>query len=258
MAIKASSIEDFLKKYTSYKSRVNAAKTLDEFTRLEGYDHEGKYLGALRAAMQARARGGAYGALGEEVGRGGLASGGYREHLEALAAAEYKDDVAAARAQKSENTVSAAEDYADYLGGYKRQQESLKATLRDRLLDGGITDLETTYSIGISRGLSAEEAASLSVELYNLKRNEIYATALMAVATARLDAEGVRSFAERAGLVGDDVEQLVEEAKRYAIDGDRYTEEMMHELEELAGKDYAVDLFNGSYFNSIKSDDNKY
>ena len=258
MAIKASSIEDFLKKYTSYKSRVNAAKTLDEYTRLEGLDHEGKYLGALRAAMQARARGGVYGALGEEVGGAGLANGGYREHLESLAEARYKDDLEAARAKKSDETVAAANSYADYLSGYKRQQESLKATLRDRLLDGGITDLETTYAIGISRGLSADEAASLSVELYNLKRNEIYATALMAIATARLDAEGVRSFAERAGLVGDDVEQLVKEAKRYAVDGDRYTEEMMHELEELAGKDYAIDLFNGSYFNSIKSDDNKY
>ncbi len=243
MAIRASSLEDFLKKYTSQTHPVNLPQTIEDFAHLGGYDPEGKYLDAVRAAMQTRARGGFYGAEGERLGGIGQA-GGYREHLKELAEAKFESRVDAAEAERAEADRRLRSGYADYLTDYKREQSSLKDTLRSRLLSAGIIDLETTYSIGVSRGLSADEAASLSAEIYSLRRDKVFAEALLALATARLDEESIKSYAERSGLIPEDVAELIKEARRYAVNGEKYTDEMLHRLEELAGKDFTVRPYN--------------
>lgn len=243
MAIKASSLEDFLKKYTSQSNRVNMPKTIEDFAHLSGYDPEGKYLDAVRAAMQTRARGGLYGTEGERLAGVGT-TGGYREHLMELAEARYAREVGEAEAERTEAQRAVRSSYADYLTDFKREQDSLKDTLRSRLLSAGIIDLETTYAIGVSRGLSADEAASLSAEIYGMRRDKVFAEALLALATARLDEESIRSYAERSGLVPEDVEELLKEARRYVVNGEKYTDEMLEKLEDLAGKDFTVDPYN--------------
>ena len=236
MASTKSALDELIRGYKN-KNSLNKPKTLYEYMLSRAKSPMSTYSAAMKEAANERAiSGGGYGVEGERVAAAGLTASGYRRHLEELADARLKEREGAAKESAVAEYYEAKGEYESYLGAFAKKQESVKDRLRRYMTENSIVSPEETFSLGIENGLSADEAASLTEEIYRGLRNRVIQDCLVAISTAALDLNGIRSYAERSGLLPDDVAELVKEARRLAVDGSKYSDDYLDELENQANK----------------------
>ena len=206
------SLEGFLKDKARLKNSASA-KSLSEYLVGTGINPIGSYASAVKNAIQtANANSGA-GALGETLGRSGLTDDGYATYLAARAEADKQTKIATAEGNMAEEYRAAQSGYSSYLERYKNTASSKMSSLERQLVNYGIMRLEETYAIGIENGLSPEDAATVSANVYRALRNDVYTKCLTAARNSYMDESGLRSYAERAGLLPDDIDELIYEAR---------------------------------------------
>ena len=206
------SLEAFLKSKERLKN-PSSAKSLAEYLVGAGINPVGRYADTVRNAIRTADTNGGAGALGEALGRAGLTDDGYAGYLSARAEAEKQAQISAAEKTVAEEYRAAQGGYTSYLERYKNAASSKMSSLERQLVNYGIMRLEETYAIGIENGLSPSDAATVSANVYRALRNEVYTKCLTAARNSYMDASGLRSYAERAGLLPDDITELLHEAR---------------------------------------------
>jgi len=238
MAIRASSLNEFLKLYRREKERASGPETLDDYIRRSGNNHAGKHTAAVKAALSERARaGGGYGAEGERLGSTGLSDDGYRSFLEGKADRRLSARIGAADEEMADGYRASLGGYERYLEEYAPKRDEKIEKVRSFLLENNIYSLETSFNVGISEGLSANEAAELSAEIYSIRRDEIFANVFRKLLLADMDDEAIKEYGRSMGLIEDDVSRLVDKTKKYQHQsGFTVPEEYIEYLEKLGAK----------------------
>ena len=238
MAIRVSSLEEFFELYKDARVKKNAPYTLSEYMRLENATPYRDYTDTVRSALSARARaGGGYGSEADALGRAGLTDDGYRQYLEARANRSLEGSLAHATREKADTYTENLHGYEKYLASFDKKQTNLKNSVRNFLMENEIFNIEDTYSIGLNRGLSADEAAELSLEIYQTRRNWVYANTLIAILGSDLDVEGAKEYARSMGLIEEDVNRMAARLNGFMKDPDRFgSEEYLKYIESLANK----------------------
>lgn len=213
MSQTAKSLEDFLKSKRRLKNSASP-KSLAEYLAGTGIDPVGGYANAVRAAIRSKDESvGGAGAVGEALGRRGMTDDGYAAYLAARAEAKKQSDIAAAKDDMSDAFGEVQGGYASYLERYKSTANGRMTSLENRLIKYGIMRLDETYAMGIDSGLSPEDAATVSANVYRVLRGDVYDRCLTAARNSYMDAAGLRSYAERAGLLPEDIDKLIHEAR---------------------------------------------
>lgn len=213
---KATSLEEFLKKYTSGRASENEAMSLDEYTASLGLDPTRDYVGAMTGAMaRKRTSDTGYGRTREELHDAGLAGGGYAEYLTQKANDTLVEDMSDALGAKLDAESEIDAGYAKYLKSYKDKQAAKATAVRNRLLSNEVVNPDTSYAIAVNAGLSADDAAAVSAEVYSVMRDRIFTDCLERVASLELDATGARLYAKSMGLTDADADSLASEAAAY-------------------------------------------
>lgn len=210
MSQTAKSLEDFLKGKRGLKSSASP-KSLAEYLVGTGIDPVGGYANAVRAAIKTAGTSG--GAVGEALGRSGMTDDGYAAYLAARTEAKKQAQIAAAGEEMSAAYKDAQGGYTSYLERYRSTASGRMTSLEKRLVDYGIMRLDETYAIGIESGLSPEDAATVSANVYRVLRGDVYDRCLTAARNSYMDEAALRSYAERAGLLPEDIDELVHEAR---------------------------------------------
>ena len=210
MSQTAKSLEDFLKGKRGLKSSASP-KSLAEYLVGTGIDPVGGYAKAVRAAIKTAGTSG--GAVGEALGRAGMTDDGYAAYLAARTEAKKQAQIAAAGEEMSAAYKDAQGGYTSYLERYRSTASGRMTSLEKRLVDYGIMRLDETYAIGIESGLSPEDAATVSANVYRVLRGDVYDRCLTAARNSYMDEAALRSYAERAGLLSEDIDELVHEAR---------------------------------------------
>lgn len=238
MAIRASSLNEFLKLYRREKERASGPETFEDFIRRNGDDHVGKHTAAVKAALSERARaGGGYGAEGERLGSAGLNDDGYRSFLEGKADRRLSAKIGVADEEMADDYRTSLGGYERYLEEYNPRRDEKIEKVRTFLLENNIYSLETSFNVGISEGLSANEAAELSAELYSIRRDEIFANVFRKLLIADMNDEAIKEYGRSMGLIEDDVARLVDTTKKFQRQsGFTVPEEYIEYLEQLGAK----------------------
>ena len=210
------SLEGFLKEKARLKNAANA-KSLAEYLAETGINPIGGYANAVKRAIHNAGMSAGAGAVGEAVGRAGLTDDGYAAYLAARAEAEKQASIATAADSLAAEYREAQSDYTSYLERYKNAADKKMTSLEKQLVKSGIMRLDETYAIGIEHGLSPEDAATVSANVYRILRHDVYTACLTAAQNSYMDEAGLRSFAERAGLMPDDIDELIHDARRNLV-----------------------------------------
>ena len=213
MAETMKSLESFLKSKQKLKNPASP-KSLAEYLVGTGINPVGGYANAVRNAIQAA---NSSGAAGEALGRAGLTDDGYASYLTARAEAQKQAQITAAEGKMAEEYRTAQGGYTSYLERYRNAAGSRMASLERQLVNYGIMRLDETYAIGIENGLSPEDAATVSANVYRALRNNVYTDCLTAARNSYMDESGIRSYAERAGLLSEDIDELIHDARFYLV-----------------------------------------
>ena len=211
----ARSLEDFLKQK---RALTNAAspKTFSEYMHSNGIQPIKSYTDAVKSAIGEKVtRGGGYGSLAEGIGRSGLSKSGYREYLESTAKEREITKTLEAKKSMEDEYLLAQGGFEKYLQKYRASNDGKMQSLEAQLVEFGIMRLDETYAIGIDYGLSPEDAATVSATVYRTLRDETFDKCLSAAQAAYISEKEMKSYAERMGLLPEDVERLLWEAGRY-------------------------------------------
>ncbi len=228
----AKSLEDFLEKHRGLTNSASA-KSLSEYMNSKGIRPEANYAAAVRNAVGTRiSESGDYGARAEVLARGGLSDGGYAEYLEEAAKARELASVNAANEKMEGEYIAAQAGFEQYLQKYRSQQDVKMRELESQLVSFGIMRLDETYAIGIDYGLSPDDAATVSASVYRALRDGVFDKCISAAQSSYMDENGIRSYAERMGLLPEDIDRLVWEAGRFLDKG--RTDGYVAELKKIA------------------------
>ena len=129
---------------------------------------------------------------------------GYAAYLAAREESEKQASILAAKDDMSDAFGEVQGGYASYLG---------HITSLEAVKEYGIMRLDETYAMGIDSGLSPEDAATVSANVYRVLRGDVYDRCLTAARNSYMDEAGLRSYAERAGLLPEDIDKLIYEAR---------------------------------------------
>ncbi len=216
MAAPNGSLENFLNKYIGNRERENRAMSLAEYTESLGKSPNDGYLAALTGALNRRRTSDTdYGETAERLRDSGLAGGGYEEFLTRRADEQLELDRDSALGAKLREEAEIDAGYAKYLKSFRDKEISRANRIRQQLLSNEVVNPDTSYAIAVNAGLSADDAAAVSAEVYSIMRDRIFTGCLERVATLELDAEGAREYAIRMGLTEADADALASEARDY-------------------------------------------
>ncbi|MBR3681018.1 MAG: hypothetical protein IKL79_03325 [Clostridia bacterium] len=224
----AKSLEEFLKQRRGLKSSASA-KSLSEYMSAKGINPISDYSAAVRSAINAQLSDSAnYGTQAELLARSGLSGGGYAEYLEEAARAKQLASVSAAGERMENQYITAQAGYEDYLQKYRSTRDSKMKSLESQLVGFGIMRLDETYAIGIDKGLSPEDAATVSANVYRALRDSVFDKCIIAAQSSYMDEAAIRSYAARMGLLEEDINELVWQTGRFLDKGKSagYTDEL--------------------------------
>ena len=216
---KAKSLEDFLKQKRGL-TNPNSPDTLSEYIQKSGIEATRNYTSAVRDAInKSRANYGKYGTRAEKIGRAGLSGGGYSEYLSEVAGTKRLAETDAAREKMEGEYLKAQGEFQSYLEKHRAAATGRMQSLEKQLVKFGIMRLDETYAIGIDYGLSPEDAATVSATVYRTLRDETFDKCIRAAQSSYMNESTLRSYAERVGLLAEDIETLVWEAGKYLDKG---------------------------------------
>ena len=237
MALSKISLEDYLRKHRGEKTTTNVAKSFEEYAAGRANDPSASYAKAVRAALTGADASGAYGALGESLGRGGLAGGGYAAHLERLGRLNADTAIAEAEESRAAAYRDISEGYESYLLAYSTKHNTIKNQLYNSLLKSNVANMEYAFSVGLEMGLTAEEAAGVSTAVYKVMRERMYKDLIAAVAFGKISPNSAKKQAMQSDLLAEDVEFILDEVDRWAdineADRDYLYEELKKNYPEL-------------------------
>lgn len=208
------SLEDFLKQKRALTNSASP-KTFSEYMYSNRMQPAKGYAEAVKSAINERMTGGMYGSLAEGMDRSGLSASGYREYLESAAKEREITKTLEAKKSMEDEYLLAQGGFEKYLQKYRAGNDGKMQSLEAQLVEFGIMRLDETYAIGIDYGLSPEDAATVSATVYRTLRDETFDKCLSAAQAAYISEKEMKSYAERMGLLPEDVERLLWEAGRY-------------------------------------------
>ncbi len=215
----AKSLEDFLKQHAGLKNNASA-KSLSEYMSSEGINPAQGYSAAVKKAINAGVISSAgYGARAELLGRSGLSGGGYAEYLNEAARARQLSDVKAAGEKMESEYITAQAGYEKYLQKYRGRQDAKMRELESQLSALGIMRLDESYAVGIDSGLSPDDAATVSANVYRALRDRVFDRCINLAQSSYMSKSEMRSYAERMGLLSEDVDELLWEVGRFLDKG---------------------------------------
>ena len=225
----ARSLEDFLKQK---RALTNAAspKTFSEYMHSNGIQPIKSYTDAVKSAIGEKVtRGGGYGSLAEGIDRSGLSKSGYRVYLESTAKEAALSKMTEAQKKMEDEYLLAQGGFEKYLLKYRAGNDSKMQSLEAQLVEFGIMRLDETYAIGIDYGLSPEDAATVSATVYRALRDQIFDKCISAAQASYMNEKEMKNYAERMGLLPEDVQKLLWEAGRF-LDRKNVTEDQVRDL----------------------------
>ena len=213
------SLEDFLKKHRNITNSASP-KSLSEYMNSKGIRPMQGYATAVRGAINTGTlASGNYGKSAEALWRAGLSDGGYAEYLERAAKEKAASDISTAKEKAESEYISAVGGYEKYLQNYRRVQDDKMLTLEKQLVNMGIMRIDETYAIGIDYGLSPDDAATVSASVYRALRDGVFDKCITAAQSAYMSEDGIRGYAERMGLLPEDIDELLWEVGRFLNEG---------------------------------------
>ena len=217
MAKTVKSLEDYLKKHKAIKGPTSI-KSFAEYLESRGENPLAERSDAIKSATyRALFASGRYGTRKDSLERLGLSDDGYGRLLERRAEDKKKAEISAAEAALIKEYSTGQSGYADYVSRYRKAESDKMMKLERHLLNTGIMRLEETYAMGIDYGLSPENAAAVSASVYKALRSDVFDKCITAAKNSYMDESALRKYAEKSGLLPEDIDALVKEARDYII-----------------------------------------
>lgn len=135
------------------------------------------------------------------------------------------------------SAAKARAGYADYLEKEKQRTESARNGVFDRIVNSGVSDLETAYGIAVAAGLTGDDAMVTAQNALGASKKKLLRKILQTVLTEGLDPNSAGVLAEQMGIGEEfkkDIIAYAESMKGSQADG---AEELIKYLEAHGSRD---------------------
>lgn len=229
---KVSTIEELLKNYSRAFNYSSNADSFADYKDKRGIDYDTPYYEGMRRAIMAFESGRpGVGSTAERLYSTGLMRSGYADHIAAQNELAYGKERDALQRERALAERRALGGYVSYLDEFTKKEKSALNDLRSRLIASGVVNEEAAYNIGISSGLSEEDARTLGRDVYGAGRERVTKEILGLVITFQLGVTEAGILAKQYGLSTDDAKSIVRSAEelrgeRFEV-SDEYLEQLL-------------------------------
>jgi hypothetical protein len=229
MSASLTTLEDFMKKYIENQKLHGGADTLDTYKHKTGADYDRTFARALESLYAKKFKSTAnYGQNYRNLSDKGLQNSGYSKYIDELSQSNFKKGERALKGERDLAEAKTLSGYANYLEGYKKQQNAIKQSVSSHLIDKGVVNLDDAVAYGLSQGLTEADAIAIGKNAYTVNKQKVFNDIISQVAALGLDRDGTVMLAKKMGVTDEDAElfgdEISEMLKHYSNISDGYLE----------------------------------
>ena len=233
-----SSLRSFLEKYYPKAPKSSKPKSFEDHLADSGSTYRDSYERAVSRAYLKRDTGlPGYGTLGQRLSENGLDSSGYADYLKDKSERTLSGDLASAYADRAKGEAKARAGYASYLEKFNKDRSEASERAFDKIVSGGVADIESAYAIALSAGLGSEDAMSIAESGLTTSKRRLVAKLMQSVLADGIDPDTAGLMAEQMGLDGEDRDRVVAYAERLREERTDISEELIAALEAQGSRD---------------------